>query len=252
MPALANTSRFLASLADLLLPMACLGCGDPIRVLRPRLGLCAFCLRNWPRPDPSRCSGCGLRVHGAKLGSLCGACRRRRLPFQQMLIAWDYVEPVSEVIQTLKFHRLEILARDLADAYVEHLTEEQRALLRSHDAVSAVPLWWRRRLVRGYNQAELIARRFAHHLDLPYVHTLRRRRGGPPQSSRSLTQRRRNVRDAFRPIAGRTLHRVILVDDVVTSGATIEAAAKTLRHAHDCEAHNCTVTCVALARTPRN
>jgi ComF family protein len=110
-----------------------------------------------------------------------------------------------------------------------------------------VPLHWRRHLARGYNQAERIARPLAALLELPFSTALSRGRATPPQSLLDRTQRLANLRRAFRvprPQEVRGLH-LLLVDDVATTGATLDAAAETLKRAGAAA-----VTALVAARTP--
>ena len=90
-------------------------------------------------------------------GFRCAPCREHPPGFDRLLALWSYEPPLHGVIQGLKFGRLDYLGRHLAEAIAETLGEE----LAGFDAVVAVPLHWRRRLTRGYNQAERIARPLA-------------------------------------------------------------------------------------------
>jgi ComF family protein len=129
------------------------------------------------------------------------------------------------------------------------LAAELAAAPAGWDLVVPVPLHWRRRLARGYNQAAAIARPLACRLGLPAAEALARCRPTPPQTALPRPARRHNPRGAFavparhrRRLAGR---RVLLVDDVVTTGATLDAAARALLAAGAAEVH-----AVAVARTP--
>src|SRR5437763_584337 len=122
-----------------------------------------------------------------------------------------------------------------------------RGIDRGIDQVIPVPLHWRRHLARGYNQAERIARPLAALLELPFSTALSRGRATPPQSLLGRTQRLANLRRAFRvprPREVRGLH-LLLVDDVATTGATLDAAAETLKRAGAAA-----VTALVAARTP--
>jgi ComF family protein len=147
------------------------------------------------------------------------------------------------VVRGLKFGRLDYLGRHLAMALAERLSDR----LSGFDLVVPVPLNWRRRLARGYNQAEQIARPLAARLGLPCVPALSRRRATPPQSLLGRDERLVNLRKAFRapkPERVRGLH-VLLVDDVATTGATLDAAAEALKRAGAAA-----VTALVAGRTP--
>lgn len=143
----------------------------------------------------------------------------------------------------LKFRRLEYLGGHLG----RRLASIFRSEVEGCDLVVPVPLHPGRFLVRGYNQATAIARPLARALELPVAGSLRRRLATPPQSRLDSAERRRNPRAAFglwRPGRCRG-RRVLLVDDVVTTGATLAAAAACLVRA-GAES----VTALTAARTP--
>ena len=248
----------MRSALDFFLPAPCLACGEAVREPRRSLGLCAPCrgrLVRWPH---DACDGCGQALDAAQLpaGYLCGACRRRSPPYERLLSAWSYQPPLDAVLTGLKFRRLEYLGSQLGRKVAELLRPE----LEDCDLVIPVPLHWRRYLRRGYNQAAVIARSLAADLGLPVAGVLRRRRATPAQSRLSRAERRRNLRNAFslRPAvfaanvsasrsrkaacAGR---RVLLVDDVATTGTTLRTAAGCLR-----QAGAKSVTALTVARTP--
>jgi ComF family protein len=182
---------------------------------------------------PAWCFGCGAALpwRPSPLG-LCAACRRAlpAAPASDVLhAAWSYQPPIDEVIRRLKYGRLEYLAEDLASGIAE-------AVLASgtprHDWVTPVPLHWRRRLDRGYDQAALLAAGVARRLDVPFRTFLVRTRATPPQAGAPASSRRDNVVGAFacpaRRRPGLQGARVLLVDDVVTTGATLDAASRAL------------------------
>jgi ComF family protein len=177
------------------------------------------------------CAVCArpLSAHALPKDYRCGACRGRPPAFDRLLALWSYRPPLDAVVRGLKFGRLDYLGGHLAATLAEGMGER----LAGFDRVVPVPLHWRRHLSRGYNQAERIARPLAARLGLPCVALLSRRRATPPQSLLGKTDRLANLRKAFRvprPERVRGL-RILLVDDVATTGATLDAAAAALRNA---------------------
>ncbi|MEM7582483.1 MAG: ComF family protein [Acidobacteriota bacterium] len=157
--------------------------------------------------------------------------------------AWSYQPPIDAVLAGLKFRRLEYLggqlARDLITLFEDRLT--------TCELVVPVPLHWRRYLSRGYNQSAAIARPLAKRLGLPFENALRRCRATPAQSRLSRAERTGNLQGAFR-IRRRARCRgrhVLLIDDVVTTGTTLDAAARCLL-----AAGASSVSAVTAARTP--
>jgi ComF family protein len=230
------------SLLHLLLPASCLGCGEPLFTSSP-LGLCAPCRGKLTPLGRAACAVCAgpLDAFEPPPGYRCGACRERPPAFDRLLALWTYRPPLDAVVQGLKFRRLDYLGRHLALALANGLA------LDGFDAIVPVPLHWHRRLTRGYNQAERIASPLAARLGLPLIPALRRIRRTPPQTSLGKADRLANLRQAFRvPRPGRIRGlRLLLVDDVATTGATLDVAAAALRRAGAAG-----ITAVVAARTP--
>jgi ComF family protein len=191
------------------------------------------------------CAVCSrpLAAHALPADYRCGSCRQSPPAFDRLLALWSYRPPLDAVVQGLKFRRLDYLGRHLAVALIEGLGDR----LSGFDAVVPVPLHWRRRLARGYNQAERIARPLANRLGLAYLPALARHRATPPQSLLGRDERLSNLRKAFRvphPERIRGLH-LLLVDDVATTGATLNATSAALK-----SAGAATVVALVAARTP--
>jgi ComF family protein len=219
--------RWRDGLLHVLLPAPCLKCGEPLPAKAP-LGLCAACRARLAPLPLEACAVCAglLDAFEPPPGYRCGACRERPPAYERLLALWLYRDPLDAVIQALKFGRLDYLGRHLAVALEEGLGGR----LGGFDAIVPVPLHWWRRISRGYNQAERIARPLAAYIGVPLLPALRRSRPTRAQTSLGRTARAANLRNAFRvPRPGRVQGlRLLLVDDVATTGATLDAAAAAL------------------------
>ena len=232
------TSRWRRAFGQLVFPQGCCLCErtleDPLR--SPVCPECTAGLR--PLVVPT-CPRCGLFLAPSVMPGLCGECRARRRPFRVAVAAAPYEGAFRRALLELKFRRREVLAELLARPAVSAfrraaLDHGARAAGEFPAAVVAVPVpFWRGRR-RGFNQAELLARPVAREFGIPLVRGVLRRRSRPPQTLVSPSARRRNVRGAFRAgplperLAGRPL---LLVDDVFTTGSTVEAAVRALLRA---------------------
>jgi len=158
----------------------------------------------------------------------CALCRLGVRGFDSAYCFGAYEGALRELIHLLKYSRMEALAEVLGKHLAAALPRDQR-----FDIVVPVPLHWSRRWTRGFNQSELLARTVARRCGIATVNALRRRRATDSQAGLSHSKRRRNVAAAFtlrrlRRVQGM---RVLLVDDVMTTGATAAACALALKRA---------------------
>ena len=191
----------------------------------------------------SACPVCALPCAG---GATCGACLRRPPPYAATVAALVYAFPVDRLLQQLKYAGRLALADWAAEALIARVREAlpSRPAGDRPDRVVALPLAAARQRERGFNQAREIARRVAHAAGLPLADVLARVAAGPPQAALPWRGRARNVRGAFAVAGDVRGARIALVDDVMTTGATLAEAARTLRRAGAAR-----VECWVVART---
>lgn len=235
--------RVGATVLDLLLPPRCLKCGVEIG---GDGALCAECWRGIAFLQPPCCARCGLPFE-VDLGAdtICGACAREPPLYARARAALRYDEASRTLVLAFK-HGDKL---QLAPALGRFMRRAGAELLATCDIIAPVPLHWTRLFARRYNQAAVLAHALVHDGGPAVVaDLLERRRATPSQGRSGRAKRRRNVRGAFalkrgRSVAGR---RVLLIDDVLTTGATVSECARVL---HDAGAT--AVDVLTLARTVR-
>lgn len=225
----------LAACLSLLFPAPCHICRGPLDSERVS-ALCGRCWGSLERMPAEGCARCGwpfpdpAGARGAE-APLCQRCRETRDHFRiaRAVLHYRHEGIARGAILLVKHGRhlslLRHLGRLLAESAPQYLT------LRAWDGLVPVPLHWVRRWRRGFNQAEVLARAVARRHELPVLGRALSRVRATPLQHGDFEARRRNVRDAFvvrREVAGR---RLLLVDDVFTTGATANACAAVLLQA---------------------
>lgn len=205
-----------------LFPQRCVVCGCRGVEMSGGVGLCCSSLVESP-PEPL-CPVCGRHVG---IDGACGACLCDSPPFDRMAGAAVFKEPLAGMIHAFKYHRATYLKTYLAGLVHDTVREE----LKQCDVITFVPLHWTRIVLRGYNQAALLAgelaRRSGKRVD---GRILKKTRGTPAQVGLMRRERERNVKDAFRArgVRGKA---VMVVDDVITTGSTAFYVSKALKDA---------------------
>jgi ComF family protein len=195
--------------------------------------VCASCARGLPRLA-SPCPVCALPSGAAGLAggtaATCGACLGHPPPYAATLASFVYAFPVDRLLQALKYGGRVALAdyagAELAATVAAALAADGPG--RRPQVVCAMPLAPARQRERGFNQAQELARHVAAALGLPLAAPLERRRHGDPQAALAWSARVRNVAGAFTCTGDVRGMRIALVDDVMTTGATVAAAATAL------------------------
>lgn len=215
-------------LADFLWPRVCQGCGQDVP-RREEGGVCGACWARVPRWEGLSCRVCGVPLPGG--GARCWSCRKRQRHFLLARSFALYEEPLKNLLWKLKYGARESLARDVGFQMARVAAGWSWKV---PPLVVPVPLHWTRRWRRGFNQSERLAEALCEKTGWVLVPDwLTRTRRTVSQTGLTREQRAANVEQAFAaldwaPGRGAT---VLLVDDVMTTGATLEACAKTLRTA---------------------
>jgi ComF family protein len=222
-----------ASGCDLLFPPRCVYCESELSDGQTDLPLCQPCLTALGPASWRGCQRCGAQLpSGATAAERCPQCRNNQLHFDAVIALGGYHAGLRDAVLRMKRPQ-----HDPLSSAMGRLLARQRhhslAAVRA-DLIVPIPMFWQRRISRGKNGPETLAACLGRSLRLP-VHrgVLRRCRNTRPQAGLVPTRRFENVKGAFRVGRARPIHdaRVLLVDDVLTTGATCSEAARTLKKA---------------------
>jgi len=212
---------------DFLFPKRCLGCFEEGE------WICAQCFLRLPVHYQQECFFCH---RPSTDGRFCFSCASEHA-LTGVLVNGVYADAFLRVaIQTLKYHGVRDLVTPLTSLLHHSLYsffEHEGQVSQSSWVVVPVPLAIQRLRARGFNQSFLLAEKLVVHFSLPLFSALERTRFIQPQTELSHEERRASVRDAFLFRSGFDLHdrSVLLVDDVITTGSTLDACARVLKHA---------------------
>jgi ComF family protein len=213
------------SAARFFLPSVCLACRREDVADFFRGGVCAACWASLPRPETGRCRRCDETLPGAPDAGLCGRCLLDPPAFESLRAAAPYRGPARQLLLAFKFDGADFLGARMAEAMAARLTVPDAL------EVAAVPATARARRARGYHPATVLAAAVARRLALPFApDRLVKLRETQIQSRVPASGRASNVRRAF-GVRGVPAERVLLVDDVATSGATARECAGLLLRA---------------------
>lgn len=220
--------RLQQKLLTAIYPPICLLCGTPGRLIEGRaVDLCQQC-HDELNTNSHHCSQCGIPL--PQTVDLCGECQKKSPPFESLYAPYLYQGGIRELLVALKFNQKLSHARLLGclmlDKLAGHLEDSEMP-----DAIVAVPLHPKRERERGYNQALELLRPLAKRYKIPIERQLvTRNLATSKQSNLSRDERRRNLKGAFSIKPGETVPRhIVIVDDVVTTTATVTELAKTLK-----------------------
>ena len=215
---------YLSALADMFYPERCVGCGR-----RSNDVLCRGCFEALPLVGSPACGRCGLPTAFATF--VCEACKNVDFGFDSARAPLRYEGVRKEIVHALKYRGYRKVVASLAAPLMLQALGDGR-----FDAVVPVPLHRSRQRKRGFNQAGLLARGVAAEINAPVSDTLEVVRSTRDQVELSAAQRRANVAGAYRATAA-SRGKVLVIDDVFTTGATMSACASTLLRAGAKEVH---------------
>jgi len=217
---LLRAGKLIELAVDSFFPRRCVGCGKGGGFL------CPECLGKLPRLFPPLCPHCG-RPQAS--GIVCPSCRQRQTEIDGIRSPFRFDEVIRKAIHELKYRNLKAISPCLAELLADYL----RSNPLPGEALVCVPLHPRRLKERGYNQSSLLARELSRRIDLPVIEDclIRVQQAQPQVRAVDVEERRRNVADAFvcrdEKVSGK---QIILIDDVCTSGATLESCAAALKN----------------------
>ena len=210
------TTQFI----NLVLPPTCASCGQV------GLLICDACRVQLEPIGKATCGQCGKRMPQNSPTHFCRSCKKRPFPLQAIRAAFHYRPPLTQIIHRLKYNHAFALAQPLAQLMSNEWAKWQTPI----DLIMPVPLHPARKKKRGYNQSELLAQAFGLLLNIPIdTKRLVRQRNTRPQVELSAAERTLNMQNAFAVPKQLSPVRILLIDDVATTGATLSAAAAALR-----------------------
>lgn len=209
---------------DLLFPVTCLVCG------KDGLFLCEKCLGELPRLEKQQCLVCQTPAPFGKTHINCVS----KNTIDGSIAALPYKDrQVNKIIETFKYNFVSDLSVPLTQTILEEIKKQELSDYFRDFTVVSVPLHSRRFNWRGFNQAELLAAKLADNLGLAVDHKLvMRKKFTKPQVKLKADERKRNMENAFNLVGDVSNKKILLVDDVVTSGSTANELAKLLKHNH--------------------
>jgi len=231
MPFLSAINNYFAACVDLLYPRTCPVCRAPID--SADAAVCRDCVAAISFLEQPVCGRCGRHVSISYSGAIgCAACAGEKLIADRVIALGIYEGGLKECIHAFKFGRKERLGAWVAEMMVSSLRRNQADML-GYDLVVPVPMHPAKRKERGFNQAEVMSRHLARLLAIPCnPGVIRRNVRGQTQSSLSRKDRFQNVAGAFQCASPNSVRgrRVLLVDDIFTTGATAAACSSLLKH----------------------
>lgn len=221
----------LQTILDIIYPVRCPVCGEIVIPKGDRI--CPSCIAKIPYVKEPRCMKCSKPLE-LEEKEYCSDCERKQYHFDKGLSVWVYNDEMRQSIANFKYHS----KKEYAKFYVNEMVRlyDKMIMKLAPDVVVPVPVHRSKYLERGYNQADILAKGIGKALGLPVMsHLLIRNRKTLPQKKLSNKERLRNLQEAFRFDQKELIRnhvkitKVLLVDDIYTTGSTIEACTNVLK-----------------------
>lgn len=204
-----------------------------------KVHICDDCLKSISY-SKKYCQKCGDRIENEFGLSICPSCREKQRHYERVFVPLIYKGQVRKSILNFKFHD----KRSYAQTYAILIFTELKACGFIPDAITFVPLHWKRYLKRGYNQTKLVAENLAKLLNIPCIRLLKKKFYTPKLSTLSFAQRLKTVKDSFKATKygnDLTNKKILLVDDIITTSATAEECSKILVEKFNCKPYICAI-----------
>ncbi len=236
--------RIINFIVSLIFPRTCSLCGENIS-FKDTKNICDKCINSLPKLEGLFCHKCSLPLPNG--GATCSDCREtKNIYFEILRAPYVYTDRIRTLIKKLKYSQRSFLATDLSKQMADFIKSEH--IDENIDIIVPVPIHWFKYLLRGYNQASLLAANIADILDKPfYAKVLKRTNYTKPQFKLKKQQRIEHLKDIFilnnkysDIVKGK---RILLIDDVATTCSTANQCSKVLKE-HDVK----NVVVVTLAR----
>lgn len=222
---------------NLIYPLSCENCGQLIKESKG-YSICENCLQQIKTISNPYCFRCGKPFSPGidfEDKALCANCQEKKDPYYFVRSATYYQGVMRKCIHLLKYKKELKLARPLADFMVKHLLSDELINIRKIELIIPVPLFKDDYLKRGFNQSGLLAKYIADYFSITFSNDLLiKKRANQSQVGLSKVERKMNIKNVYSvnsPLQQNNINRILLIDDIFTTGSTVEACCKVLRKA---------------------
>ena len=223
-----SIKEMMKSLLNFLYPRRCVLCRQSGRIMQNSdIDLCPACEQELPQIK-NACPQCGIPLAHHAETTLCGQCQQKTPRFDRVISLLHYQAPVTWLLQQMKFHNKPAYARLLSRLFLTRIQQDSKAM---PEVIIPVPLHHKRQFQRGFNQSDEIALTLSKTLNCRLDRKLLQRQvNNRHQSGLDAKQRRKNVRGVFKLTTSKlTYNHVAVVDDVMSTGSTVNEIAKLLK-----------------------